>query len=132
MARTISKILFILGSYDFLAYLECVRSYAWSKCHSESDLGSVCSICSRKVLTLTLIFYSVCALYQLYMNWTGPIGRKNQIQMSCPGQLGLPVSQMSGKRKNVLFFHSNNLIPTKPIKSFVKISFSLAKKGNHW
>ena len=87
----------------------------------------VCSICSRKVLTLTLIFYSVCALYQLYMNWTGPIGRKNQIQMSCPGQLGLPVSQMSGKRKNILFLHSNNLIPTKPIKSFVKISFSLAK-----
>ena len=37
----ISKILFILGSYNFLAYLECVRSYAWSKGHSESDLGSV-------------------------------------------------------------------------------------------
>ena len=44
------------------------------------------------------------------MNWTGPIGRKNQIQMSCPGQLGLLVSQMSGKRKNILFLYSNKLI----------------------
>ena len=70
----------------------------------------LCSICSLTVLTLTLIFYSACALYQLYMNWTGPIGRKNQIQMSCPGQLGLPVSQMSGKRKNILFLYSNKLI----------------------
>ena len=34
---------FILGSYNFLAYLECVRSYAWSKGHSDPDLGSVCS-----------------------------------------------------------------------------------------
>ena len=43
MARAISKILFILGLYNFLAYLECVRSYAWSKGHSEPDLSSVCS-----------------------------------------------------------------------------------------
>ena len=41
MARAISKILFILESYNFLAYLECIRSYAWSKGHSEPDLGSV-------------------------------------------------------------------------------------------
>ena len=41
MAREISKILFILGSYNFLAYLECVGSYAWSKGHSYSDLSSV-------------------------------------------------------------------------------------------
>ena len=41
LARAISKILFILGSYNFLAYLECIRSYAWSKDHSEPDLGSV-------------------------------------------------------------------------------------------
>ena len=41
MARAISKILFILGSYNVLAYLECIRSYAWSKDHSEPDLGSV-------------------------------------------------------------------------------------------
>ena len=41
MARAISKILFILGSYNFLAYLECVRSYAWSKGHSDPDLASV-------------------------------------------------------------------------------------------
>ena len=41
LARAISKILFILGLYNFLAYLECVRSYAWSKGHSETDLGSV-------------------------------------------------------------------------------------------
>ena len=41
MAGAISKILFILGSYNFLAYLECVRSYAWSKGHSDPDLSSV-------------------------------------------------------------------------------------------
>ena len=41
LARAISKILFILGSHDFLSYLECIRSYAWSKGHSETDLGSV-------------------------------------------------------------------------------------------
>ena len=43
MARAISKILFILGSYNFLAYLECFRSYAWSKGHSDPDLSSVYS-----------------------------------------------------------------------------------------
>ena len=37
--HAISKILFILGSYTFLAYLECIRSYAWSFDHS--DLSSV-------------------------------------------------------------------------------------------
>ena len=37
----ISKIIFNLGSYNFLAYLECVRSYAWSKGHSDPDLSSV-------------------------------------------------------------------------------------------
>ena len=41
LARAISKILFILGLYNFLAYLECVKSYAWSKGHSEPDLSSV-------------------------------------------------------------------------------------------
>jgi hypothetical protein len=41
LARAISKIVFILGSYDFLASLECVRSYAWSKGHSDPDLSSV-------------------------------------------------------------------------------------------
>ena len=41
LAREISKILFILGSYDFLAYLECIRSYAWSLGHSDPNLSSV-------------------------------------------------------------------------------------------
>ena len=41
-----SKILFILGSYNFLAYLECIRSYAWSKGHSDPDLSSVNEICT--------------------------------------------------------------------------------------
>ena len=41
MARAISKSLFILGSYNFLAYLECIKSYAWSKGLSEPDLSSV-------------------------------------------------------------------------------------------
>ena len=40
-ARAISKILFIMGSYKFLAYLECVRIYAWSCGHSDPDLSSV-------------------------------------------------------------------------------------------
>ena len=48
-ARAISKILFILESYDFLAYLECIRSYAWSRGHSEPDLGSVNKFASRNV-----------------------------------------------------------------------------------
>jgi hypothetical protein len=41
LARAISKILFILGLYKFLAYLECVRIYAWSCVHSDPDLSSV-------------------------------------------------------------------------------------------
>ena len=41
MACAISKILFILGLYDVLAYLECIRSYAWSKGCSDPDLSSV-------------------------------------------------------------------------------------------
>ena len=32
---------FNLESYNFLAYLECFRSYAWSKGHSDPDLSSV-------------------------------------------------------------------------------------------
>ena len=32
---------FFLGSYNFLAYLECVKSYTWSKGHSDPDLSSV-------------------------------------------------------------------------------------------
>merc|ERR1719483_1749062 len=40
-ARAISKIPPILGLYNFLAYLECNRSHAWSKGHSDPDLGSV-------------------------------------------------------------------------------------------
>ena len=39
------KILFNLGPYNFLAYLECVRSYAWSKGHSDPDLCSVILDC---------------------------------------------------------------------------------------
>ena len=42
MARAISKILFILGLYNVLAYLECIRGYAWSKGCSDPDLSSVC------------------------------------------------------------------------------------------
>ena len=45
IARAISKINFILGSYNFLAYLECVRSYAWSKGHSDPNLSSVYMVC---------------------------------------------------------------------------------------
>ena len=29
-----------MGSHNFLAYLECLRSYAWSKGHSDPDLSS--------------------------------------------------------------------------------------------
>jgi hypothetical protein len=47
-AHAISKILFILESYKFLAYLECIRSYAWSKGHSDLDPSRVC--CDIKAL----------------------------------------------------------------------------------
>ena len=39
-ARVIPKILFILGLSKFLAYLECIRSYAWSFGHSDPDLST--------------------------------------------------------------------------------------------
>ena len=48
-ARAISKILFDLGSYNFLAYLEWVRSYAWSKGHSDPDLSSVGKIIMQRL-----------------------------------------------------------------------------------
>ena len=51
MARGISKILFIMQWFNFLAYLECVRSYAWSKGHSDPDLSSV----ARLAPSVTLI-----------------------------------------------------------------------------
>ena len=41
LACVISKILFILGSYKFLAYLECIRSYAWSFGYSDPDPSNV-------------------------------------------------------------------------------------------
>ena len=40
-AGAISKIIFNFGSYNFLTYLECVRSYTWSKGPSDPDLSSV-------------------------------------------------------------------------------------------
>ena len=40
-AHAISKILFILGLYKFLAYLECITRYAWPFGHSDPDLSSV-------------------------------------------------------------------------------------------
>ena len=62
MARAISKILFILGSYNFLAYLECVRSYAWSKGHSEPDLSSVTRIDTCETTRYT-------ALHKVKKSW---------------------------------------------------------------
>ena len=59
MARAISKILFILGLYNFLAYLECVRSYAWSKGHSDPDLSSVISILSKKEEERSIIILNI-------------------------------------------------------------------------
>ena len=62
MARAISKILFILGSYNFLAYLECVRSYAWSKGHSDPDLSSVRPDQNLTLLTLHETIFSLANL----------------------------------------------------------------------
>ena len=51
-AHGISK----MGMNKFLAYLECIRSYAWSFGHSDSDLSSVsahkslCKVVEEKVL----------------------------------------------------------------------------------
>ena len=59
-AREISKILFILGSYNFLAYLECVRSYAWSKGHSDPDLGSVNCNIKEIIMNLRYDFFHQC------------------------------------------------------------------------
>ena len=39
-APAIPKILFILGAYNFIAYMECIRSYAWSFGHSDPELSS--------------------------------------------------------------------------------------------
>ena len=44
MARTISKILLILGLYKFLAYLKYIGSYGCSFGHSDPDPSSVFSI----------------------------------------------------------------------------------------
>ena len=59
MARAISKILFILGSYNFLAYLECVRSYAWSKGHSDPDLSSVNHLQSHQIQQLFIQYQAI-------------------------------------------------------------------------
>ena len=79
MARAISKILFILGSYNVLAYLECIRSYAWSKGHSEPDLGS-----------------AVCWAYEIK-----PSIGKHQVNVLNPGKvkntLGLFIIQLPAK-----------------------------------
>jgi hypothetical protein len=40
-----------LGSYKFLAYLECIQSYAWSKGHSDPDPSSVIYYISNKKKT---------------------------------------------------------------------------------
>ena len=45
---------FLGGSYNFLAYLECVRSYAWSKRHSDPDLSSVWLVWGRNKVYLLL------------------------------------------------------------------------------
>ena len=55
----ISKINFVLGSYKFLAYLECVRSYAWSKRHSDPDLSSVKRY-QLESLTIFQIYLPLC------------------------------------------------------------------------
>ena len=51
MHGAISKILFILGSYNFLASLECIRSYTWSKGHSDPDLSSVLRSIEQEFVT---------------------------------------------------------------------------------
>ena len=81
MARAISKILFILESYNVLAYLECVRSYAWSTGHSDPDLGSVinllqylaknkvnCSHAQKKISSLVERFFEMTLQRQIDFN----------------------------------------------------------------
>ena len=63
MARAISKILFILGSYNVLAYLECIRSYAWSKGCSDPDLNSVLTL---NVLSIGTVKLSMLIRYLRY------------------------------------------------------------------
>ena len=76
-ARAISKILFILGSYNFLAYLECVRSYAWSKGHSDPDLGSVtCTTLNVMVKKSSFQNYFLIFKHTLYYGFPLPLGVK--------------------------------------------------------
>ena len=66
-AREISKILLILGSYNFLAYLQCVRSYAWSKGHSDPDLGSVYLAFKNGVKIMQTAGYNgACTVYSIF------------------------------------------------------------------
>ena len=54
----IDQLYIALGSYNFLAYLECFKSYAWSKGHSEPDLSSV------NRLTLTKFWSEIVSVIQ--------------------------------------------------------------------
>ena len=82
MARAISKILFILGSYNVLAYLECIRSYAWSKGCSDPDLSSV-----YKSKFLRSEFYQKAVHSGILKNST-----RNSAHKNC--QLHLMISQI--------------------------------------
>ena len=56
-----------MGSYNFLAYLECVRSYAWSKSHSDLDLGSVCALSQATPKWLPRFFYFLSIIFSYHL-----------------------------------------------------------------
>ena len=63
-SRAISKIIFILGSYKFLAYLECIKSYTWSFGHSDPDLSSVHTFADMAILNSALEFsWGICQYF---------------------------------------------------------------------
>ena len=72
LANAISKFLFLLGSYKFLAYLECIRSYAWSFGHSDLNLSSV-KFYSNNAHYETIIFNSLSVLVTLQSRCTATI-----------------------------------------------------------
>ena len=55
LARAISKIIFILELYKLLAYMECIRSYAWSFGHSDPYLSSVNMESSKEQFRISIM-----------------------------------------------------------------------------
>ena len=63
----ISEIIFILESYKFLAYLECIRIYAWYLSHSDPDPSSVVFSQKGFIVKVSSISYVILDFNMLLM-----------------------------------------------------------------